>query len=71
MRTATQKKRKVQVPPPSIKIYFVDNGDMREQIQKDAERFGMSISIIANMYIKAGRPIVIKSLEKAIPDQVN
>lgn len=69
--STVKKKRKVQVPPPSIKIYFVDNGEMRKQIEEDAERFGVSLSIIANMYIKAGRPIVIKSLEKALPEQVN
>jgi len=71
MTATVKKKRKVQVPPPSIKIYFVDNGDMKKQIEQDAERFGTSISVIANMYIKAGRPIVVKSLEKVLPEQVN
>lgn len=71
MKRADKKRRKVQVPPPAIKIYFVGNGDMREQILNDAKRFGVSVSALANMYIRAGRPTVVKSLEKAVPEQVN
>lgn len=49
---------------PSIRVYFVDNGDMRKLIEKDAKNLGVSISVMANMFIKAGRPLVVKSLEE-------
>ena len=62
MRTVN-KIKKVS-PPPSIKIYFVDNGELRKQIEKDAKKFGVSLSIMSMMYIKAGRPLVVKTFEK-------
>jgi len=69
--SAVAKKRKVYPTPPSIKVYFLDNDELRKQIYEDAERFGVSLSIMTNMYIKAGRPLVVKALEKVLPDQVN
>lgn len=62
MNTVKNKKTK-QVPPPSIRVYFVDNGELRKTIENDAKKFGVSISIMANMYIKAGRPLVVKTLD--------
>lgn len=48
---------------PSIKIYFADNGDMRNQIIADAKKNGVSVSVMAAMYLKAGRPLVVKTLD--------
>jgi len=62
MSTVNKKKTK-QVPPPSIRVYFVDNGELRDIIEADAKKFGVSTSIMANMYIKAGRPLVVKTLD--------
>ena len=44
--------------PLSIKIYFADNGELRDQIIKDAKELGISSSQLAMMYLKAGRPLV-------------
>jgi hypothetical protein len=60
---STVQKKKKGSPPPSIRVYFVDNGDLRKTIETDAKKFGVSISIMANMYIKAGRPLVVKTLD--------
>lgn len=61
MKTVQIKKRKS--PPPSIRIYFVDNGELRDTIENDAKRFGVSLSVMAKMYLKAGRPLVVKTFE--------
>ena len=46
----------------SIRIYFVDNGELRDQIESDSKKFGMSLSIMANLYIRAGRPTILNAL---------
>jgi len=60
----TVKKKVKGSQPPSIRIYFVDNGELRKQISEDAKKLGVSMSVMAGMYIKAGRPLVVKTLEK-------
>lgn len=62
MKTVNKKVKVSQ--PPSIRIYFVDNGELRKQISDDAKKLGVSMSVMAGMYLKAGRPLVVKTLEK-------
>jgi hypothetical protein len=64
MKTVKKSKR-VADRRVALKIYFLQNGEMRSQIEEDAKRFGVSQSQIANMYIRAGRPLVVKTLEKS------
>lgn len=61
---AMQRKTKESEKVKSIRIYFVDNGELRDQIENDAKKFGMSLSIMANLYIRAGRPIILNALDK-------
>lgn len=62
MKTVSNKPKASQTP--SIKIYFADNGQLRQQIIEDAKKMGVSVSVMASMYLKAGRPLVVKTFEK-------
>jgi hypothetical protein len=52
----------------SIRIYFVDNGELRDQIESDSKKFGMSLSIMANLYIRAGRPTILNALNAELQE---
>jgi len=57
-------KIKKRVLPPSIRVYFPQGRDeLIEQIENEAKTLGMSSSSLALMYLKAGRPMVLKSFE--------
>lgn len=56
--------KKKRVLPPSIRVYFPHGKDeLIELIQNEAETLGISSSSLALMYLKAGRPLVMKSFE--------
>lgn len=57
-------KVKKRVLPPSIRVYFPSGRDeLIEQIENEAKSLGLSSSSLALMYLKAGRPMVLKSFE--------
>lgn len=56
--------KKKRVLPPSIRVYFPHGkGELIDMIQNEANTLGISSSSLALMYLKAGRPLVMKSFE--------
>jgi hypothetical protein len=57
---ATTKTRKPK--PPTIHVYFADDKKTQLEIERVAKQLGMSVSTFAKLSIKAGMPIIRKSL---------
>ena len=50
--------------PPTIQIYFLNEKKLQMDIEREAKKLGMSVSTFAKLSLKAGMPIIKKSLRK-------